>query len=175
MLSSALAPVFNSFPATAFAQNVGLVALTGVSSRYVVAAGGLILLLLGLSPIAAAVVGVIPLPVLGGAGIVLFGIVAASGIRTLSQVKYRDNNNLVLVAAAVGFGMLPVVSQDFWSEFPEWFVTIFDSGISSCALMAVVLNIFFNMILPGTPEQPTGTAAGPPVMVREEELAPVEH
>ena len=146
-------------------------ALTGIKSRFVVAAGGLILVALGLSPLMAAVVGVIPLPVLGGAGIVLFGIVAASGIRTLSQVQYRDNNNLVLVAAAIGFGLLPVVSNEFWSEFPEWWVTIFDSGISSASIMAVVLNIFFNMILPGTPEQPTSIAAAPPVMVREKEIA----
>jgi len=171
MAASALAPVFNSFPATAFAQNVGLVALTGIKSRFVVAAGGAILLVLGLSPFLAAIVRTIPLPVLGGAGIVLFGIVAASGIRTLSQVQYRDNNNLVLVAAAVGFGMLPVVSEGFWSEFPEWWVTIFDSGISSASIMAVVLNIFFNMWRPGRPEQPTSIAAGPPVMVREKEIA----
>lgn len=169
MISSAIAPVFNSFPATAFAQNVGLVALTGIKSRFVVAAGGVILLILGLSPLLAAVVRVIPLPVLGGAGIVLFGIVAASGIRTLSQVQYRDNNNLVIVAAAVGFGLLPVVSGEFWSEFPEWFATIFDSGISSASIMAVVLNVLFN-ILPGTPEQPSGTAAGPPVAVHGEQL-----
>ena len=173
MISSAIAPVFNSFPATAFAQNVGLVALTGIKSRFVVAAGGAILLVLGLSPLLAAVVGVIPLPVLGGAGIVLFGIVAASGIRTLSQVKYRDNNNLVLVAAAVGFGLLPVVSPEFWSGFPDWFMTIFDSGISSASIMAVVLNIFFNMFLPGTPEEPTAIAGGPPVLIREGALEEV--
>jgi xanthine permease len=171
MAASALAPVFNSFPATAFAQNVGLVALTGIKSRFVVAAGGAILLVLGLSPLLAAVVRVIPLPVLGGAGIVLFGIVAASGIRTLSQVSYRDNNNLVIVAASVGFGLLPVVSPEFWTEFPEWFVTIFDSGISSAALMAVVLNVFFNMWLEGVPEAPGTVAAGPPIFVREEEIA----
>ncbi len=174
MAASALAPLFNSFPATAFAQNVGLVALTGIKSRFVVAAGGAILLVLGLSPLLAAIVRVIPLPVLGGAGIVLFGIVAASGIRTLSQVKYRDNNNLVIVAAAVGFGLLPVVSQEFWSEFPEWFVTIFDSGISSASIMAVVLNVFFNMWLAGTPEDPGSMAAGPPIFVREEEIAAAE-
>jgi xanthine permease len=171
MAASALAPVFNSFPATAFAQNVGLVALTGIKSRFVVAAGGAILLVLGLSPLLAAVVRVIPLPVLGGAGIVLFGIVAASGIRTLSQVHYRDTNNLVIVAATVGFGLLPVVSPEFWSEFPEWFVTIFDSGISSAALMAVVLNVFFNLWLEGVPEGPGTVAAGPPIFVREEEVA----
>ena len=146
MTACVLAPIVNSFPATAFAQNVGLVALTQIKSRFAVAVGGLILLVLGLSPQLAALVGVIPLPVLGGAGIVLFGIVAATGIRTLSEVEYRGNNNLVLVAVSLGFGLLPVVSDEFWSEFPDWFATIFDSGISSASIMAVGLNLFFNVL-----------------------------
>ncbi len=170
MLSSAISPVFNSFPASAFAQNVGLVALTGVKSRFVVAAGGVVLALLGLSPLLAAVVGVIPQAVLGGAGIVLFGTVAASGIRTLSKVEYDNNNNMVIVAASVAFGLIPTVSPDFWHNFPDWFATVFHSGISAAAVIAVVLNIFFNVILPGTPEDPTDVAAGPAVMVREDEI-----
>ena len=89
MISSAIAPVFNSFPATAFAQNVGLVALTGIRSRFAVALGGGVLAILGLSPVLAAVVSLLPLPVLAGAGIVLFGSVTASGIRTLGKVQLR--------------------------------------------------------------------------------------
>jgi xanthine permease len=154
MAASALAPIVNSFPATAFAQNVGLVALTEVKSRFAVAVGGLILLVLGLSPLLAALVGVIPLPVLGGAGIVLFGIVAASGIRMLSEVDYRDNENLVLVAASLGFGLLPVVSSEFWSGFPDWFATIFGSGISSASIVAVGLNLFLNGPAPTAAVQP---------------------
>jgi xanthine permease len=169
MTACALAPIVNSFPATAFAQNVGLVALTQIKSRFAVAVGGLILLVLGLSPLLAALVGVVPLPVLGGAGIVLFGIVAASGIRTLAEVEYRGNNNLVLVAASLGFGLLPVVSDEFWSEFPDWFATIFNSGISSASIMAVGLNLFFNM-LPRLPAKPTGMASDPPVPLRHDDL-----
>src|SRR5690606_32368761 len=86
MLSSMIAPLFGSFTQSAFAQNVGLVAVTGVKSRYVVAFGGLILIALGLAPVMGRVVACIPAPVLGGAGIVLFGTVAASGIRTLARV-----------------------------------------------------------------------------------------
>lgn len=89
MLSSAVSPVFNSFTQSAFAQNVGLVAITGVKSRFVVTAGGAILVVLGLLPVMGGVVAAIPSPVLGGAGIVLFGTVAASGIRTLSKVEYE--------------------------------------------------------------------------------------
>ncbi|KAA1034230.1 purine permease [Pseudonocardia sp. EV170527-09] len=168
MAASALAPVFNSFPATAFAQNVGLVALTGIRSRFAVAAGGL--LVLGLSPMASAVFSAIPQPVLGGAGIVLFGTVAASGIRTLASVEYRNTNNMVIVAAAVAFGLIPVVSPDFWANFPEWFATIFHSGISSAAIVAVLLNLFFNVLAPGRPSAPSIVAAGPPVLVQIGEI-----
>ena len=170
MISSLVAPVFNSFPATAFAQNVGLVALTGIKSRFAVAAGGAILVVLGLSPMAAAVFSIIPSPVLGGAGIVLFGTVAASGVRTLSKVNYAGNNNLVIVAAALAFGLIPVVSPDFWHAFPEWFVTVFHSGISAAAIVAVLLNLFFNVFLPGTPDEPSGEAAAPALRVQTTEI-----
>ncbi len=83
-LGSAISPIFNGFMCSAFAQNVGLVAMTKIRSRFVVAAGGGILIVLGLVPVAASVIALVPLPVLGGAGIVLFGTVAASGIQTLA-------------------------------------------------------------------------------------------
>lgn len=170
MIASTVAPLFNAFPASAFAQNVGLVALTGIKSRFAVAAGGVILVLLGLSPMAAAVFSLIPGPVLGGAGIVLFGTVAASGVRTLSKVSYKGNNNLVIVAASLAFGLIPVVSPDFWHSFPSWFVTIFHSGISSAAIVAVLLNLFFNVFLPGRPEDPSDFAAAPPLRVQTTEI-----
>ena len=170
MAASVVAPVFNSFPATAFAQNVGLVALTGIRSRFAVAAGGLLLLVLGLSPMASAVFSAIPQPVLGGAGIVLFGTVAASGIRTLAAVEYRGTNNMVIVAASVAFGLVPVVSPDFWANFPDWFATIFHSGISSAAIVAVLLNLFFNVFAPGRPSAPSVVAAGPAVLVQTGEI-----
>ncbi|MBN9798946.1 MULTISPECIES: nucleobase:cation symporter-2 family protein [Pseudonocardia] len=170
MAASVVAPVFNSFPATAFAQNVGLVALTGIRSRFAVAAGGLLLLVLGLSPMASAVFSSIPQPVLGGAGIVLFGTVAASGIRTLAAVEYRGTNNMVIVAASVAFGLVPVVSPDFWANFPDWFATIFHSGISSAAIVAVLLNLFFNVFAPGRPSAPSVVAAGPAVLVQTGEI-----
>ncbi len=169
MISTLVAPAFNAFPASAFAQNVGLVALTGIKSRFAVAAGGAILVGLGLSPMAAAVFSLIPTPVLGGAGVVLFGTVAASGVRTLAKVDYKGNNNLVIVAASLAFGLIPVVSPDFWHAFPDWFVTIFHSGISAAAVVAVLLNLFFNVLLPGKPEDPNTFAAGPAVRVQENE------
>ncbi|WP_240793104.1 nucleobase:cation symporter-2 family protein [Arthrobacter crystallopoietes] len=170
MLSSALAPVFNSFTQTAFAQNVGLVAITGVKSRFVVTAGGVIMLVLGLLPILGRVVAAVPTPVLGGAGIVLFGTVAASGIRTLSKVDYKDNMNMIIVAVSLAFGMIPVVSPTFYDEFPTWFGIIFHSGISSAAIMAVLLNLLFNHLKAGNSDQQSSLVASPPRMVREDEL-----
>lgn len=152
MLSCVVAPVFNTFPATAFAQNVGLVALSGIKSRYAVAVGGVILAVLGLSPWLAAVIGVIPLPVLGGVGIALFGSVAASGIRTLANVKYDGNNNLLIVAVSIGFGLLPVMVPGFWHKLPASVAVILDSGISSAAIAAFLLNLIFNHLIGREPE-----------------------
>src|SRR4051812_37111733 len=149
MASTTVAPLFGTFPASAFAQNVGLVALTGIKSRFAIAMGGLVLLLLGLLPVVGAVVAAIPYPVLGGAGIVLFGSVAASGIRTLSRVDYQDNLNMVIVSVAVAVGIIPIAAPDFWEAFPDWFGVIMHSGISATALVAVVLNVLFNEIRSG--------------------------
>jgi len=170
MLSSVVAPVFNTFAATAFAQNVGLVALTRVKSRFVVAAGGGMLMLFGLSPLLAAVVNVIPLPVLGGAGIALFGSVAASGVRTLSKVSYDANNNLIIVAVSLSLGLLPSVVTNFWHQFPSWFSVVADSGISACALAAVLMNIWFNMVGAGGHAGSTLSSHGPARAVDKAQL-----
>ena len=133
--------------------------------------GGGILAALGLSPMLAAVVSTIPQPVLGGVGIVLFGTVAASGIRTLSKVDYDRTNNLLLVAVSVGAGLLPVVSDELWSRMPRWFEVIAESGISACALVAVTLNILFNMGRGKELLVENTFASAPALMVRDDELA----
>lgn len=160
MASSLVAPIFGSFPQSAFAQNVGLVAVTKMKSRYVVAAGGVILVLLGLLPVLGRVVAAVPTAVLGGAGIVLFGTVAASGIRTLARVEYRNNMNLIIVAASIGFGMIPIAAPTFYDKTPAWFATIFHSGISSAAVMAIFLNLLFNHLKAGNSENQSITVAG---------------
>ncbi|HWV75822.1 MAG TPA: nucleobase:cation symporter-2 family protein [Isoptericola sp.] len=146
MAATLVAPFLNSFPASAFAQNVGLVAITGIRSRFAVAAGGGVLFVLGLFPVLGQVVAAIPSPVLGGAGIVLFGSVAVSGIRTLSRVEYEGNLNLTLVAVALGFGIIPIAVPDFYDQFPTWVGMIFHSGIAAAAVVAVLLNLVFNEI-----------------------------
>ncbi|MBY4573620.1 purine permease [Gordonia paraffinivorans] len=157
-LGTLLGGIFNTFPYTAFAQNVGLVAITGVRTRHVATCAGIILVVLGLLPKMAAVVEGIPLAVLGGAGVALFGMVAASGIRTLARVKF-NNVNVLVVAISVGVAMLteakifytdrsgdaPVdVVLDIYAEFPDWFQTIFHSGISAGAITAILLNLLLN-------------------------------
>jgi uracil-xanthine permease len=171
MASSILAPVVGSFTQSAFAQNVGLVAVTGVKSRYVVATGGLILITLGLLPVMGRVIACVPPAVLGGAGIVLFGTVAASGIRTLSKVDYQNNINLIIVATSIGFGMIPIAAPEFYHHFPAWFETIFHSGISSAALMAIVLNLMFNEFKTGNSDQMSVFAEGTERIIRHHQIA----
>ncbi|MGW0803026.1 nucleobase:cation symporter-2 family protein [Nonomuraea sp. NPDC002799] len=142
--STALGGVFNTFPYTAFAQNVGLVGLTGVRSRWVVATAGGILVLLGLIPMLGAIIAAIPQPVLGGAGIAMFGTVAASGIRTLTRVSFDGNHNLIIVAVSIGVAAIPVGVPDFYDTFPDWAQTILNSGISTGSLVVIVLNLVFN-------------------------------
>lgn len=155
-LSTAVAGFFNAFPFTAFAQNVGLVRFSGVKSRFVVATGGVILLLMGFFPKLAALVASIPLPVLGGAGLVLFGTVAAAGIQTLSRVDLTDNRNLIIVAVSVAFGIIPAAVPDFYDGFPEAVRMIFESGITAASVAAIVLNLAFNIL--GRRGEPTHTA-----------------
>ena len=156
-LSTALGGILNAFPYTAYAQNVGLVRLTGVKSRWVVAAAGGFLILLGLFPKLAAVVAAIPLPVLGGAGFALFGTVAATGIRTLSRVDFDRNPNLVIVAVSLAIGLIPVASPTFYSALPTGMQIVLNSGITAGSLTAIILNVAFN-VMGGREERPDPTS-----------------
>jgi uric acid transporter len=145
-LSTTLGGILNAFPYTAYAQNVGLVRLTGVKSRWVVAAAGVFLILLGLFPKLAAVVAAIPLPVLGGAGFALFGTVAATGIRTLARVDFERNANVIIVAVSLALGIIPVAATDFYSGFPPGMQIVLNSGITAGSIAAIVLNVAFNIL-----------------------------
>ena len=140
-----LGGIFNTFPYTSFSQNVGLVGVTGVRSRFVTVAGGIIMLILGLLPKMAALVEAVPQVVLGGAGLVMFGMVAATGARILTNVDFRTNpNNLFVVAVSVGFGMIPLVAPAFFHNLPHELQPLLESGILLAAVVAVALNLFFN-------------------------------
>ncbi|MFJ7769688.1 nucleobase:cation symporter-2 family protein [Streptomyces sp. NPDC097107] len=145
-LGSAVSPLFNGFMCSAFAQNIGLVAMTKIRSRYVVAAGGGFLVLMGLCPMAASLIAVVPRPVLGGAGVVLFGSVAASGIQTLVRASLDKDNNVLIVAVSLAVGIIPIAAPEFYHSFPENAKIILDSGISTGCVAAVLLNLIFNHI-----------------------------
>ena len=152
--TAVVGPLLNSFPGSTFSQNIGLIALNKVRSRYVVAAGAVLLVAMGLFPVLGRVVAMIPSPVLGGAGLVLFGSVAAAGIQTLGKVDYENNHNLVIVAVALGFGILSIASPDFFEGFPEWAAMVLHSGIVTATVSALVLNVFFNVL--GSRSAPEG-------------------
>lgn len=145
-ISTLFAGFFNTFPITPFAQNTGLVGLTGIKSRFVAVYAGIILLALSFVPKFAAIIGAIPKQVLGGVGFAMFGMVLVGGIRTLGKVQFDGNKNCVIVAVSVGLAMIPLANPGFYHNFPSWVETIFDSGITTGSLSAVILNIFFNVL-----------------------------
>ena len=144
-LGTLLGGIFNTFPYTSFSQNVGLVAVTGVKSRFVCVAGGVILILLGLLPKMAALVESLPTLVLGGAGLVMFGMVAATGIRILGGVDFKTNRfNAMIVAVSIGVGMIPLIAPSFRQWMPHAIHPLIESGILLASITAVALNVFFN-------------------------------
>ncbi|WP_348645263.1 nucleobase:cation symporter-2 family protein [Methylobacterium sp. BTF04] len=144
-LGTVLGGVFNTFPYTSFSQNIGLVGVTGIRSRYVTVVGGFVMLGLGLVPKLAALVEAVPQCVLGGAGLVMFGMVAATGARILGAVDFAGNrNNLFVVAVSVGFGLIPLVAPAFFKQMPDVLHPLLESGILLAALSSVALNLFFN-------------------------------
>ncbi|MEO8125345.1 MAG: solute carrier family 23 protein, partial [Burkholderiales bacterium] len=144
-LGTLIGGIFNTFPYTSFSQNVGLVGVTGVRSRYVTVAGGVIMIILGLLPKMGALVEAIPQFVLGGAGLVMFGMVAATGIRILSTVDYKGNrHNLYIVALAIGFGLIPLVAPRWMQQMAHELHPLLESGILLTSIAAVALNLFFN-------------------------------
>ena len=143
-LSTLLGGVLNSFPYTCFAQNVGLVRLTRVSSRWVVTTAGVFMIILGLLPKAAAIVAAIPSPVIGGASLAMFANVAVVGIQTLAKVDLRDNRNAVIVSTSIGLALLVTFrKEDILTAMPSWLQIIFGSGVTIGSLTAIILNILF--------------------------------
>jgi uric acid transporter len=144
-LGTLLGGIFNTFPYTSFSQNVGLVGVTGVRSRWVCVAGGVIMVILGLLPKMAALVESVPTFVLGGAGLVMFGMVAATGIRILSGVDFAKNKyNMYIVAISIGAGLIPLVAPRWTQWMGKSLHPLLESGILLTALSAVLLNLYFN-------------------------------
>ncbi|KGO15446.1 nucleobase:cation symporter-2 family protein [Clostridium botulinum] len=139
-VGSMLAGVFGALPNTSFSQNIGLIPLTKVASRYVTMMAGILLVILGLFPKFAALINIMPQPVLGGVGIVMFGTVAAAGIQTLSGVKL-NNRNMLIIATSIGLGLGVTFRPEFIAKLPESLKMIFSSGISTGTIVALLLNV----------------------------------
>lgn len=147
-LSTALGGVLNSFPYTCFAQNVGLVRLSGVKSRWVITMAGVFMIVLGLLPKAGAVVASIPQPVLGGASTVMFASVAVVGIQTLQKVDLHDNRNSAIVAVSMGLALLVTLQPEITKMVPSWLSIFVGSGVTIGATAAIILNLVFFHLAP---------------------------
>jgi NCS2 family nucleobase:cation symporter-2 len=149
-VGSAFAALMSSPPVSTFAQNVGVVSLTGVASRHVVALTGVMLFLAGLFPILGAVVVTIPQPVLGGAGLMMFAMIISAGVQLLSHVEHTKRNGIIM-AVAIGCGLAVTVRPELLSRLPAFVKEVFGSGITVGALVAVALNL----VLPERPFEKT--------------------
>lgn len=138
-VGSSIAGAVGAFPNTTFSQNVGLIPLTRNASRAVAMMAGILLIGLGFFPKFAALINIMPQPVLGGVGIVMFGTIAAAGIKTLSTVEI-NNRNLLIIATAIGLGLGVTFRPEFISKLPEALKMIFSSGISTGTIVALILN-----------------------------------
>lgn len=138
---SAVAGVFNAFPNTSFSQNVGLISFTGVASRYVVALCGGMLVVLGFVPKVAALIAAMPNPVLGGAAIVLFGMIFSVGIRIVTRGVVLSQRNLTIIATSITLGLGVEMRPDVLSSLPSEVQLLAGSGLIAGGVTAVVLNV----------------------------------
>ena len=148
-LAYSLGAIFNSFPYTAFSQNVGLVQMSGIKTNRVIYITSILLITLGFIPKIAALATIIPSSVLGGAMLAMFGMVVAYGIKMLSQVDLTSQENLMIVACSVGLGLGVTVVPDVFAGLPESVKILTNSGIVGGSVMAILLNIIFNVIPSG--------------------------
>lgn len=143
-LATMIGGVFNSFPYNAFTQNTGLIALSGVKSRYVVASAGAIMILMGLFPKLGALIASVPRPVLGGCAIVMFGMTTVAGIQELSRVRFEGTRNALVVAVSVSVGVLPMSFPALFAQADGPLKLVLESGIFLGAISAVLLNLILN-------------------------------
>lgn len=139
-VSSFISPFLGSGPAQTFSQNVGLIPLTKCASKFVAIVTGVLLILMSLFPKFSTIVSIMPSSVLGGAGILMFGTVAVSGIKTLSKVKFT-NRNLLIIASSIGIGLGVTFRPEVVAQLPGILSSLFGSGISAGTIVALVLSL----------------------------------
>ena len=153
-VGSLIAGFVGSGPNTSFSQNVGLIPLTKVASRHVTTVAGVVLIILGIFPKLSTLIAIMPSPILGGAGLLMFGLVGASGIKTLSRVE-MNNRNLLIIATSLGIGIGVSVWPEYVSQLPGVLKSIFSSGISAGTVVALILNL---ILKEETPEEEAKSA-----------------
>ncbi|MDO4626362.1 MAG: nucleobase:cation symporter-2 family protein [Pasteurellaceae bacterium] len=139
-LGSALAAIMSTTPFSSFSQNIGVISLTGVASRYVVALTGLLLVIAGLFPFFGALIVSIPLPVLGGAGLMMFAMIIAAGIQMLDNIQ-RSRRSGLIIAISVGCGLAVTTRPELLEKLPAFFKEVLGSGITVGSLLALILNL----------------------------------
>ena len=143
-LNSIIAGVFNSLPNSIFAQNNGLIQLTGVASRYIGYFIAVFLVILSAFPIIGGVFSLMPEPVLGGAALLMFGTVAASGVRIIASQKI-DRKAILVLAVSFAFGLGVELVPEILSQFPEWIKGTFSSGITTGGVVAILSNVLIRI------------------------------
>ncbi|MEG9529844.1 nucleobase:cation symporter-2 family protein [Mannheimia indoligenes] len=139
-LGSAFAAIMSTTPFSSFAQNIGVISLTGVASRYVVTVMGCLLVLAGIFPWFGALIVSIPTPVLGGAGLMMFAMIIAAGIQMLDKVE-RSKRNGLIIAISIGCGLAVTTRPELLDKLPSFVKEVFGSGITVGSLFALILNL----------------------------------
>ncbi|WP_211747254.1 nucleobase:cation symporter-2 family protein [Paenibacillus sp. Marseille-Q4541] len=153
-LAIVIGGIFNSFPYTTYSQNVGLLQMSRVKTRDVIAVAGGLLILIGFVPKIAATAQMIPPAVLGGATVALFGMVVSSGIRMLAdQVDFNRYENLLIIACSVGMGLGVTVVPNLFAQLPEEVGILLNNGIVVGSFTAILLNLIFNGLGPARMDQ----------------------
>lgn len=139
-VGSAFAAIMSTTPFSSFAQNIGVISLTGVASRHVVTVMGVLLVFAGIFPWFGALIVSIPSPVLGGAGLVMFAMIIAAGIQMLDKVE-RSKRNGLIIAISIGCGLAVTTRPELLNKLPSFFKEVFGSGITVGSVLALVLNL----------------------------------
>ncbi|WP_069352574.1 nucleobase:cation symporter-2 family protein [Burkholderia cenocepacia] len=162
-IASAIAGTFAAFPFIAFMENVGLVILTGVRSRWIVAVSGVLMCVVALVPKIGAIVASTPSAALGGAGIAMFGVVVAAGVQTLAKVDFENNRyNVLIVGFTIATALIPVMAPKVFAHMPDWTQPFLHSGVVIACLVSVLLNALLNGVPAAAPVETHARADAAP-------------
>ena len=141
-VGTAFGAIFNAMPNTSYSQNAGLVAFTGVVSRHVGTIAGIVLVLMGLFPKLGGIIAAMPESVIGGAAIIMFGMIVAAGIKLISRAE-MDQRNLLILALSLSFGIGMSLLPDFVKNIPDFGISLkllLTTGLIPAGLLAFALN-----------------------------------